>query len=126
MNDLGECKIEKFAKIFNDYDYVNFGIKFRTDSLGFIKAIICGYCKNCKNSKYTGKLPFGLTFTDNMTEIENKIGKGIIAMEYGFYGRILQWKVQDLYKVSMEVKLPKDDTENLYIEYMIFSKINKE
>lgn len=127
IKNLGECKTSDLFDTHKDYHYENAGIKFRTTLSGEIVTILC-FNENKQRTnqlaRFSGKLPFNLTFDDNLEEIQNKIGEGEVMDYNGFYGRVYRWIIQDSLRVGMEMRLPSSENEKLFIDYISLSKKN--
>lgn len=125
LKNLGNYEFSTYFEECKDYHYENSGIQFRTDKDGLIIAIFC-FNKNERIMnmpvRFSGKLPFQLTFDDSLEDIHRKIGEGTIFMRQGFYGRIFQWTIQDSLKISIEMELPKNENDKLFIEQFSLSK----
>lgn len=124
---LGEFKVRKFTDDISDYYFLNYGIQFRIEKSGDISAIFC-HNKDVNNIyspiAFKGEIPFGINFKNNLSEIENILGKGSIVHRYGFYGRVLQWKINNNLKMSMEIELSRNENDgSIFIEWISLSKV---
>ncbi len=130
VNNLGEYKIEKFSSEREDYYFKEKGIQFSIHTTDSIIRVIFLYntikWSNGKYDSYSGKIPFGVSFSDSLKKLNSKFGEVSVLDNQGFYGRTYQWIIQDSLKMSMEVELPRNENEKMFIEFISLSKKWKE
>lgn len=121
---IGPYVVKNYFEGKKDYLYENEGIQIRTNLEGIIEVIYLYRYKteSWKSKSFKGNLPFGLTFSDTFNEITDKIGEGSLAYSEGWYGRLFRWQIQDSLKLSIELDLPKEENDDIFIKQLTLSK----
>ena len=121
---LGRCEIRNYDKDRTDFDFIDNGILFRFDLEENIKVIFFSNykTKDWTNKSFKGELPFGIEFSDSLETLTVKLGEGNLWHRHGFYGRIFEWFVQDKFRLTIELELPRNENEKVFIETIGISK----